>query len=71
LKDEDHSESINSPSDRYNLLGLPVCVYTAEGIELPVGHYKVVGLKEKDKIYFKTDIYKNLYEFALILNEKN
>ena len=29
------------------------------------------GTEEKDKIYFKTDICKNLYEFALILNEKN
>ena len=29
------------------------------------------GAEEKDKIYFKTDICKNLYEFALILNEKN
>ena len=29
------------------------------------------GTEEKDRIYFKTDIYKNLYEFALILNEKN
>ena len=29
------------------------------------------GTEEKDRIYFKTDICKNLYEFALILNEKN
>ena len=28
------------------------------------------GLEEKNKIYFKTDICKNLYEFALDLKEK-
>lgn len=53
LKEEaDTSDILGISSDKSVLLGLPVTLLTNEGTEIPIGHYKVVGVKIKGKVYF-------------------
>lgn len=51
FNDESSGEHINETSDKNILLSLPVALINNDGNEIPIGHYKIVGEKVKDKIY--------------------
>lgn len=59
--DESSSGQINETSDKNILLSLPVALLNYDGAEIPVGHYKIVGEKAKDKIYL------NFYQSAMLV----
>jgi len=52
-KTNENGNYMNELSERTLLLGLPVELITADGQEIPVGHYNVVGKKVKDKVYME------------------
>lgn len=64
LKEEDNSEFLAETAEKSVLLLLPVTLMTNDGTAIPVGHYKVVGSKEKGKIYF--DFYQAHYRIARV-----
>lgn len=49
--DESSGNHITETSDKNILLSLPVALINNDGNEIPMGHYKIVGEKIKDKIY--------------------
>lgn len=51
FNDESSGGHINETSDKNILLSLPVALINNDGNEIPVGHYKIIGEKVKDKIY--------------------
>lgn len=49
--EENNGEYIDETAAKNLLLGLSVDLINGDGTEIPVGHYKIVGEKNKDKIY--------------------
>lgn len=51
FSDDNSKEHIGETMDKNILLSLPVALINNDGAEIPVGHYKIVGEKDKDKVY--------------------
>jgi len=51
VNEENDGGYLDETAQKNLLLGVPVCLINGDGTEIPVGHYKIVGEKIKDKVY--------------------
>lgn len=51
MKEENEGEYLNDTAGKNLLLSVPVELLSEAGTEIPIGHYKIVGEKIKDKVY--------------------
>lgn len=61
FNDETSGEHINETSEKNILLSVPVNLINGDGTELPVGHYKIVGEKNKN------DVFLNFYQSSTLV----
>lgn len=62
--EKSRNELSNAAIKDFKLLGLPVTLETSEGEEIPVGHYKIEGVKINNKIYL--DFYQSYSRVARV-----
>lgn len=64
MQEADHSQYLDEVAENYLLLLLPVDLIANDGAEIPMGHYKVVAKKDKDKVYI--DFYQSYSKVASV-----
>jgi hypothetical protein len=53
FNEENNGGYLKETAENNLLLGLPVELITVENVEIPIGHYKIVGKKVGDKLYLE------------------
>lgn len=51
FNDENSGSYIKETADKNLLLCLPVELTSVDGVDIPIGHYKILGERDKDKVY--------------------
>lgn len=51
FNDENNGMYIDETAEKNLLLSVPLCLTNGDGAEIPMGHYKIVGKKDGDKVY--------------------
>lgn len=51
FNEENNGGYINETADKNLVLGVPVVLINDDDAEIPIGHYKIVGKKDKDLVY--------------------
>lgn len=51
LNEENNGKYIDETAEKNLLLSIPLRLTNGDGTEIPIGHYKIVGKKEGDKVF--------------------
>lgn len=61
VNEENNREYLSETSQKNLLLGVPLNLLNGDGVEIPIGHYKIVGEKNKNNVYL------NFYQSSTLI----
>ena len=64
FNDENNGQYLNETAEKNLLLGVSVNLINGDGVEIPMGHYKIVGEKINNKVYL--DFYQSSFLVAKV-----